>query len=132
MEGRSPLSDQIILSMPRERPFFGVARLVLAGLAARHDVTVESLEDLELAVDGLLERRDGADQITLSLGVDGDELQARIGPFHGDGLRAELEGDPGESLTLRRLLDAVVDRYEVGAGADGSWVELGKRLKQAS
>jgi hypothetical protein len=132
MEGRSPVSDQIILSMPRERPFFGVARLVLAGLAARHDVTVESLEDLELAVDGLLERRDGADQITLSLGVDGDELQARIGPFHGDGLRAELEGDPGESLSLRRLLDAVVDRYEVGAGSDGSWVELRKRLQQAS
>ncbi|MGH2996893.1 MAG: hypothetical protein ACRDM9_11315, partial [Gaiellaceae bacterium] len=89
------MSDQIILTMPRERPFFGVARLVLAGLATRLDVTVEHLEDLELALDGLLERRDGAEQITVSLGVDGDELRARVGPFRGNALRAELEGDPG-------------------------------------
>jgi hypothetical protein len=123
------VTDQITLTMPRERPFFGVARLVLAGLAARLDVTVEHLEDLELALDGLLERRDGAEQITLSLSVDGDDLQARIGPYRGGAVRAELEGEPGENLTLRRLLDAVVDKYEVEDGADGSWVEIGKRLK---
>jgi hypothetical protein len=125
-----PMTDQIILTMPRERPFFGVARLVLAGLAARLDVTVEHLEDLELALDGLLERRDGAEQVTLTLGVDGDELQARVGPFRGDTLRAELEGDRDERLSLRRLLDAVVDRYEVGDGDGGAWVDLGKRLQR--
>jgi hypothetical protein len=123
------VTDQITLSMPRERPFFGVARLVLAGLAARLDVTVEHLEDLELALDGLLERREGAEQITLSLRVDGDDLQARVGPFRGGAVRAELEGEPGENLSLRRLLDAVVDNYEVEDRADGSWVEIGKRLK---
>jgi len=121
-----------MLTMPRERPFFGVARLVLAGLAARLDATVEHLEDLELALDGLLERRDGAEQITLSLSVDGDDLQARVGPFRGGAVRAELEGEPGENLTLRRLLDAVVDTYEVEDRADGSWVEICKRLKPAS
>jgi hypothetical protein len=124
------MTDQITLTMPRERPFFGVARLVLGGLATRLDVTVENLEDLELAVDGLLERRDGAEQITLALGVDGDELQARIGPFRGDTLRTELQSDRDESLSLRRLLDAVVDRYEVTDGDGGVWVELGKRLQR--
>jgi hypothetical protein len=124
------MTDQIILTMPRERPFFGVARLVLAGLATRLDVTVEHLEDLELALDGLLERRDGAEQVTLTLGFDGEELRARIGPFRGDSLRAELEGDRDESLSLRRLLDAVVDRYEVADGDGGAWVELGKRLQR--
>ena len=126
------MTDQIMLTMPRERPFFGVARLVLAGLAARLDATVEHLEDLELALDGLLERRDGAEQITLSLSVDGDDLQARVGPFRGGAVRAELEGEPGENLTLRRLLDAVVDTYEVEDRADGSWVEICKRLKPSS
>jgi hypothetical protein len=124
------MTDQITLTMPRERPFFGVARLVLGGLATRLDVTVENLEDLELALDGLLDRRDGAEQVTVALGVDGDELQARIGPFRGDTLRAELEGDPGERLSLRRLLDAVVDRYEVADGDGGAWVELGKRFQR--
>jgi hypothetical protein len=129
--GKLQVTDQITLTMPRERSFFGVARLVLAGLAARLDVTVENLEDLELALDGLLERRDGAEQITVALSVDGDELQAEVGPFRGGAVRAELEGEPGEGLSLRRLLDAVVDRYVVDDRGDGTWVEISKQLKRA-
>jgi hypothetical protein len=124
------MTDQITLTMPRERPFFGVARLVLGGLAIRLDVTVENLGDLELALDGLLDRRDGAEQITVAIGVEGNELRARIGPFRGDALRAELEGDRDERLSLRRLLDAVVDRYEVTDGDGGAWVDMGKRLQR--
>ena len=126
------MTDQITLTMPRERPFFSVARLVLAGLATRLDVTVESLEELELALDGLLERKDGGKEITVSLDIDGNELHARVGPFSGDGLRAELEGELGESLSLRRLLDAVVDGYELSQADDGIWIELRKRAEQAA
>jgi hypothetical protein len=126
------MTDQITLTMPRERPFFSVARLVLGGLATRLDVTVESLEELELALDGLLERRDGGEEITVSLDIAGNELRARIGPFTGEGLRAELEGEPGESLSLRRLLDAVVDGYELSDGDDGVWLELRKRAERAA
>lgn len=125
------MTDQITLTLPRERPFFSVARLVLGGLAARLDVTVESLEDFELALDGLLERRDGAEQITVSLDVSDDELRARIGPFRGSALKAELEGEPGESMSLRRLLDALVDRYAIDEREDGAWVELGSRVERA-
>jgi hypothetical protein len=126
------MTDQITLTMPRERPFFGVARLVLAGLATRLDVTVESLEDLELALDGLLDRRDGAEEITVMLDIAENELHARVGPFRGDGLRAELEGEPGELLSLRRLLDAVVDGYEIAGQDDGTWVELRKRVERVA
>jgi hypothetical protein len=121
------MTDQITLTLPRERPFFGVARLVVGGLATRLDVTVERLEELELALEGLLERRDGAKEITVRLEVSGSELRAAVGPFRGGDLRAELEGDPGESLSLRRLLDAVVDGYDVSDRDDGAWVELRKR-----
>jgi hypothetical protein len=126
------MTDQITLTMPRERPFFGVARLVLAGLATRLDVTVESLEELELALDGLLERGDGAEQITVSLDIADSELRAAVGPFQGGNLRSELEGELGESLSLRRLLDAVVDRYEVADRDDGAWVELRKKVDRAA
>ena len=126
------MTDQITLTLPREQPFFGVARLVLGGLATRLDVTVESLEELELALDGLLHRRDGAEQITVSLDIAGSELRATIGPFSGGDLRAELEGEPGESLSLRRLLDAVVDGYEASDRDDGTWVELRKRVDRAA
>jgi hypothetical protein len=125
------MTDQITLTMPRERPFFGVARLVLGGLAARLDVTVESLEELELALDGLLERRDGAEEITVALEVDGEVLHAKIGPFDDGGIRGELEGEPGESMTLRRVLDAVVDRWEVSEADGGIWIEMQKRFERA-
>jgi hypothetical protein len=124
------MTDQITLTLPRERPFFGVARLVLGGLATRLDVTVEHLEELELALDGLLERRDGAEEITLTLDIAGSELHATVGPFRGGDLRAELEGELGEALSLRRLLDAVVDGYEASDRDDGTWVELRKRVER--
>jgi hypothetical protein len=126
------MTDQITLTMPRERPFFGVARLVLAGLATRLDITFESLEELELALDGLLERRDGAEEITVSLDIADSELRATVGPFRGSDLRAELESELGDSLSLRRLLDAVVDGYEVADRDDGAWVELRKRVERAA
>jgi hypothetical protein len=129
-EDAASMTDEITLTMPRERPFFGVARLVLGGLATRLDVTVEHLEELELALDGLLERRDGGDEITVSLVVAGDDLRASVGPFRGAQVRAELEGELGESLSLRRLLDAVVDGYEVADRDDGTWVELRKHVEQ--
>jgi hypothetical protein len=126
------MTDQITLTMPRERPFFGVARLVLGGLATRLDITVEHLEDLELALDGLLERRDGAEEITVSLDIADSELRAAVGPFKGNAVRAELEGELDEVLSLRRLLDAVVDGYEIGDRDDGTWIELRKRVERAS
>jgi hypothetical protein len=126
------MTDQITLTMPRERPFFGVARLVLAGLATRLDITVETLEDLELALDGLLERRDGAEEITVSLDIADSELRAAVGPFRGNDLRAELEGELGDSLSLQRLLDAVVDGYQVADRDDGAWVELRKQVEGAA
>jgi|SRR5215210_336235 len=126
------MTDRITLTMPRERPFFGVARLVLAGLATRLDVTVEHLEDMELALDGLLERREGAEEITVFLEVADEELQASVGPFTGTNLRTELEGEVGESLSLRRLLNAVVDGYELADRDDGMWVQLRKRFERAA
>lgn len=120
-------SDEIRLTMPRERPYYGVAHLVLGGVAARLDLTVEHLEDLELALDGLLDRRDGGKEVTLTLRIADSDLQAEVGPF-GEQLRTELEDDLGEALSLRRLLDAVVDGYQVDEREDGTWIELRKHI----
>lgn len=121
------MSDEIRLTMPRQRPFYGVAHLVLGGVAARLDLTVEHLEELELALDGLLDRRDGGAEVTLALRVGDGNLQARLGPF-GERLRSDLAGEPGDDLSIRRLLDAVVDEYAVADQSDGTWVELRKQL----
>jgi hypothetical protein len=121
------MTDEITLTMPRERPFYGVAHLVLGGVAARLDLTVDHLEDLELALDGLLDRGDAADDVTLALRVGSGALEATVGPFGGD-LGSELAAEPGEQLSLRRLLDAVVDGYQVETRGESSWIELRKSL----
>jgi len=42
-----PAVDEITLTVPRERPFYRVAHLVLGGLAVRLDLTYDTLEDLQ-------------------------------------------------------------------------------------
>ena len=122
-------TDEITLTMPRERPYYGVAHLVLGGVAARLDLTVEHLEELELALDGLLDRRDGSQEITMTIRVADRGLRAELGPF-GRQLEAELAAEPGDSLSLLRLLAAVVDGYELDQRHDGTWIELRKETRE--
>ena len=112
--------------MPRERPYYGVAHLVLGGVASRLDLTVEHLEELELALDGLLDRRDGGEEVTLTLRVLDGGLAAELGPFSRQ-LRADFDAEPGDSLSIRRLLDAVVDGWVLEERDGGTWIELRKQ-----
>jgi hypothetical protein len=119
--------DEIILTIPREEPFNEVAHLVLGGVAARLDLTFESIDDLETALDAVLERAAEAGDVTVTLRLADDAIVTRVGPFAADRLRAELERDAADHVTLRRILDTVVDSYELDA--DG-WLELTKGLAE--
>jgi anti-sigma regulatory factor (Ser/Thr protein kinase) len=123
------MSDRISLTIPRERPFHRVAHLVLGGLALRNDYTLEQLEDLQIALDALLEHGDGAAaDVRVELEVDADRLAAEIGPFEPQQLRAELERDPQDGVGLSRVLSHVVDDVEI-ADRDGRlWVRLVKAM----
>ena len=115
--------DEITLTLPADDAFRRVAHLVLGGLAVRLDLTYESLEDLELALDTLLERSPDDEDVTVRVRVDGDELRTIVGPVSADVVR-ELHQGAGKGLNLRRILDAVSDRVEV----DDSDVHLLKRI----
>jgi hypothetical protein len=122
--------DEITLTVPREREFYPVAHLVLGGLAVRLNLTLESLEDLQVALDGLLERADASNEITVRMRVKERELEAELGPFDGTDLRSDLEREPGDELGLRRILDAVVDDVRLEGREDGAWVVLRKGLPE--
>jgi hypothetical protein len=47
------MSDEIRLVLPAEEDFRPVAHLVVGGLGARHDLTFEDLDDLQVAVEAL-------------------------------------------------------------------------------
>ena len=119
--------DVITLTLPPEREFQRVAHLVLGGLAVRLNLTLEALEDLQLALDGLLESGSPEHDVTVSLSVLDDSIEASVGPFAGQKVRRELEAD-GDGMGLRRVLDTVVDRVEVSERAGSDWVQLTKRI----
>jgi hypothetical protein len=128
------MTDEITLTLPRERPFFRIAHLVLGGLAVRLDLTFEHLEDLQLALAGLLDRPGGNGDVTVSVRVEGGTIRTLVGPFADARLRSELEADDEDKgeLSLGRLLATVVDGVEVGERSGGLWVELTKRVEAMS
>ena len=93
--------DEITLTLPRERDFHRVAHLVLGGLAVRLDLTIENLEDLQLALDAILDHTD---------------------PARGD-ITVRMRLSDGE-LGIRRVLDSTVEDVHV----DGEWVRLTKKV----
>ena len=123
--------DEIRITIPAERPFGAVVGLVLGGLAARYELTLDVLDDLQLALEGLLAREEDDAEVTIVLRVTDETIDASVGPF-ARGSVAELEeGESGDGLGLRRLLDTVVDDVALTDREDGCWVELRKGYQLA-
>ena len=119
--------DEISLTLPADKAFHRVANLVVGGLAVRLDLTFELLEDLELALDALLERTSNEHDVTLRVRILEGELRTVIGPFTA--VRAELAEGGDDSLNLRRILATVCDRVEITDHDGAQWVELSKRVE---
>jgi hypothetical protein len=119
--------DEISLTLPADDAFHGVAHLVLGGLAVRLDLSFEHLEDLELALDALLERTSSDEEVTVRVQVLDGELRTFVGPFKS--VRAELDAGDESMLNLRRILATVCDRVDVTDRDGGQWVELTKLVE---
>jgi hypothetical protein len=120
-------ADEITLTLPRDRDFYEIAHLVLGGLAIRLDLTVDHLDDLQVALDTVLQHEEAAGELTIAVTVEDTELHTLIGPFPGGDLRAALErDDDADQLSMRRLLGAVCDRIEVEDRGGEDWIGLTK------
>ena len=122
------MADEIALTLPRDRHFHGVAHLVVGGIAARLDVTLEDLEDLQLALDSLLRAHPGQGEVTVRFRIEDDRITTVVGPFDDAGLRGEL-GEPGAgTLSLGRVLETVTDSVDLAPREEGVWVEMTKTV----
>jgi hypothetical protein len=120
------MNDEIRLTIPQDRALYSVAHLVVGGLGIRLKLTIEHLEDLQLALDAVLERARASEDVTIAVRLKDGEIEAAIGPLR-DGVRDELESSGGE-VGLRRILATVVDRVELAPGEGGDWVTLTKAV----
>jgi hypothetical protein len=125
------VTQAIELRIPNERPFHGVARLVVGGLAARHNLSYEALEDLQLALVTVLEgdAYSTAAEIRVELEVTDEAIAMAIGPLNGEAIRADLEQSSDGDLGLGRLLGTLVEDAGVEAREDGDWLRLSKRVR---
>jgi hypothetical protein len=118
------VTDEITLTIPREPDFHRVAHLVLGGLAVRMNLTVENLEDLQIALDSILGRTElEAGEVTVCMALRDGALETRVGPLAA-GILDEIEREQDGELSLRRVLESTVDDVHV----DGDWVSLTKKV----
>jgi anti-sigma regulatory factor (Ser/Thr protein kinase) len=124
------VTSTIRLKIPHEPPYHGVALLVVGGLAARLDLSYEKLEDLQLALENVLENGDyvSEPQVTVELDVLDDSLSLVVGPLDGAAVRKALADDRDDRISLGRLLDTLVEEVSIESRDDGDWLRLDKRV----
>jgi anti-sigma regulatory factor (Ser/Thr protein kinase) len=115
--------ERIDLEAPLSGDFQAVVRLIVGGIAERVDFAFEEIDDLQLAVERLLAEAGTAGTVRLTFEVGEDRIRTRIGPLNQTKVAEALQDGemvPGQ-LTLRRILETVVDSFGVDTG-EGSGI----------
>ena len=118
----------VAISLPNERHYVDVARLVCGGAASRLDFGFEAVDDLQLAIESVLAAGLSREaEIGIELAVRDGSLRIWVGPLDEDSLEAGLRG-ADRAIALDRLLGRLVDEARP-EGRDGrSGLLLVKRL----
>lgn len=131
----SMLAENVELQTPVGRNWEPVVRLVLGGIGDRLDLRIDELDDLQLAVERLLAEAGAQRSVRLAFELLDGRVRAHVGPLAEGTIAEALQGpapQPGE-LTLRRILDTVLDSYGVDDVEDeGLYVRLEKVVNPAA
>jgi 2-keto-3-deoxy-6-phosphogluconate aldolase len=123
--------ERIDLEAPLSGDFQAVVRLIIGGIAERVDFAFEEIDDLQLAVERLLAEAGTVGSVRLSFEVGSNGIRTRVGPLSEHKVAEALrdgEAAPGE-LTLRRILQTVVDSFGVDEADDGAIVVRLEKVK---
>ena len=120
----SSVIEVVDLSVPADPAFLSVMRTATAGLGTHLNLTLDEIEDLQIAVDEacalLIAGPDGAsaqdESINTSFTVESGVLSVKI-----EGPAAVLPGDDSFAWTMLHALSA---RVSTGRTGDGSWIAL--------
>ena len=127
------MADRVHIVAPLDEAFGPVVRVMVGGVAERADLAFEEMDDLQLGIERLLAEAgpDGRVRLSFELGEGG--IRTRIGPLREGGLARALQREDAPGiLTLRRVLNTVVDSFGVEESTDGGLtVRLEKRVRGA-
>jgi hypothetical protein len=125
------LLERIELEAPLSGDYQAVVRLIIGGIAERVDFAFEEIDDLQLAVERLLAEAGQLGSVCLSFEVGPASIRTRVGPLSESAVAEALrdgEARPGQ-LTLRRILQTVVDSFGVEDAGGGAIVVRLEKLK---
>jgi anti-sigma regulatory factor (Ser/Thr protein kinase) len=117
------MTERISLEVPATLSALSTVRMVLGGLGARLDFSLDDLDDLFLATDRLLEAALDAEELgslRVLVVVDGGSLRIAAGAFRSEELRDQVGVTPGNCIDLCTLLQRLVDDVVVQE-EDGSF-----------
>jgi hypothetical protein len=106
------MAEKVSLEVPATLSALSTVRMVLGGLGARLDFSLEDLDDLFLATDRLLEAALEAEDLgslRVLVVVDGGTLRVSAGAFRSGELRDQVAVTPGNCIDLCTLLRRLVD-----------------------
>ncbi|MBA2615381.1 MAG: hypothetical protein H0U90_06325 [Actinobacteria bacterium] len=129
------MSDAVTLTIPHARSYYGVVHLVVGGLAARLDLSYDALDDVQVALDALLETDAyaGGPDVTVEIGLADGGLDLTVGPLEPGALARGLGRDSEESgVGLARLLETLTTGFEVERRDGGDWVRMRKSVPGVS
>lgn len=129
--------DTVTLRVPREPGYRSLLHLVLGGIASRGDMSVDALDDLQLAVDNLLaEDQSAGEDVVMSVSLGDGKVCITIDALTDTYLRHNLAhrqltaGMEDRRIDMCVLLDSLVDGYAVHDRESGVYaVELRKQVR---
>jgi hypothetical protein len=106
------MPERIDLEVPATLNALSTVRMVLGGLGARLDFSLDDLEDIYLATDELLRTAlaaDAVDRLSVQVLLDEGVLRFTAGTFKSAKLRADVTMHAEDCLDLCMLLRSTVD-----------------------
>jgi hypothetical protein len=97
------VNERVCLEVAASASIMPVVRMVVGGMAARVDLSVDELDDVSMALEELLNavgEPDGRERYRLVIEAGGEALRVVVGPFASARLRQRL-GEPCCELVAR-------------------------------
>jgi serine/threonine-protein kinase RsbW len=122
----SPSVDVVRITVPARAEFLHVVRTVVGSVAARHDLTIDAIEDLRIAVDEACAQLLTAhgDHVTVAIGGTGEGVETVCTTD------ADVEVWPPEGVQhslATQVLQGLTDSVAWELSAAGPTVRVGKR-----
>jgi hypothetical protein len=120
-------ANEVAITFP-QHGYTNVARLVIGGFAARTGVSIEAIDDVQLALELVLAWIPTSEpQARVALEATPDGMIVSVGPFAEGSIRSRLSRRVQDELELGEVLGHLVDVVETDASE--AWLTLRPKLQ---